>query len=174
MKDVIIVEKEIDEITCEKHASLPHRVLAGAAVLEGFGANAAPLPEKTDLYTQSTGTEIVCEMQEDSIQESEMPGNNMNYDEDTNTIQISCTNPDIKPEDISSILIDSTGTSLQNEPCVIGQVDEDENFIEEIKDFIQTPTYENFYDAIIEPIKEEFEEEGAELITSADELEEKI
>ena len=98
----------------------------------------------------------------------------MNYNEDTNTIQISCTNPDIKLEDISSILIDSTGTSLQNEPCVIGQVDEDENFIEEIKDFIQTPTYENFYDAIIEPIKEEFEEEGAELITGADELEEKI
>lgn len=46
MKDVIIEEKEIDEITCEKHASLPHRVLAGAAVLAGFGANAAPLPEK--------------------------------------------------------------------------------------------------------------------------------
>lgn len=51
MKDVIAEGKEVDEITCEKHTSLPHRVLAGAAVLAGFGANAALLPEKTDLYT---------------------------------------------------------------------------------------------------------------------------
>lgn len=171
---VIIEEKEMDDTPCEKHASLPHRIIAGTAVLAGFGANIAPLPEKTDLYSQSTNTEIVREMQSDELQESEKLGGGINYDEDTNTIQISYTNSDTKLEDISSILIDSTGTSIQNESCVIGQVDEDENLIEEIKDFIQDPTYENLYDAVIAPIREEFEEEGAKLITGADKLGEKI
>lgn len=171
---VITEEKEMDYTPCENHASLPRRIIAGTAMLAGFGANAAPLPEKTDLYSQSTNTEIVRELQSDELQESEKLGGGINYDEDTNTIQISYMNSDTKLEDISSILIDSMGTSIQNEPCVLGQVDEDENFIEEIKDFIQNPTYENFYDAVIEPIKEEFEEEGAKLITGADKPEDKI